>query len=327
MTRRWIAMLAATALLMGLSLPAAASESPAQTPAGSTGFTDLSRSHWAYESVARLQAAGVVAADPSGLFRPADPIRRSELLKMVLVARRIDSGTACAGHFADVPCGSWSAPYVETAYRMAITDGQSEELFAPNAAVTRQELFTVLVRVLGRRWEAANLGSDLVRQRLAGFADRGEIADWARPAIALAVGESMAKGYSDGLFRPRATATRAEAAAAVARILLPEGEAGKIQTDGRNVSFARVLDLTASAYTAGEPGVGTETYTGIEVRVGTVAVDPQVIPLGRLLYVEGYGYAIAADTGGAIKGNRIDLYVQDYHEAVYAFGMQPRRVW
>ncbi len=46
----------------------------------------------------------------------------------------------------------------------------------------------------------------------------------------------------------------------------------------------------------------------------TIAVDPRVIPLGSRVYVEGYGYAIAHDTGGAIKGNRIDLFMNSEAE-------------
>ena len=46
-----------------------------------------------------------------------------------------------------------------------------------------------------------------------------------------------------------------------------------------------------------------------------IAVDPSVIPLGSKVWVEGYGEAIAADTGGAIKGNRIDLFIADENKA------------
>ena len=45
-----------------------------------------------------------------------------------------------------------------------------------------------------------------------------------------------------------------------------------------------------------------------------VAVDPHFMPLGTRLYIEGYGYAVAADTGGAIKGNRIDLAIDSQHD-------------
>lgn len=73
---------------------------------------------------------------------------------------------------------------------------------------------------------------------------------------------------------------------------------------------SKTLVMKASAY---DPGVRSNgrwagrTSLGIRAKFGVVAVDPRVIPLGTLLFVEGYGMAYAADTGSAIKGNRIDL--------------------
>lgn len=52
-----------------------------------------------------------------------------------------------------------------------------------------------------------------------------------------------------------------------------------------------------------------------------IAVDPSVIPLGSKVYIEGYGYAKAEDTGGAIKGNRIDIYMQHEKDAL-AYGVK-----
>ena len=83
----------------------------------------------------------------------------------------------------------------------------------------------------------------------------------------------------------------------------------------------RSLTVEATAYTSQDPGVGTITATGATLRHGIIAVDPRVIPLGTKLYVPGYGYGVAADTGGAIKGNKIDLAYMNRTEAL-KFGRQ-----
>lgn len=86
-----------------------------------------------------------------------------------------------------------------------------------------------------------------------------------------------------------------------------------------NVAFKATYTMTATAYSG-----GTVTALGLKpVRdpagLSTVAVDPSVIPLGTKVYISGYGYAICSDTGGAIKGNIIDLYMNSESDCL-AFG-------
>ncbi len=99
------------------------------------------------------------------------------------------------------------------------------------------------------------------------------------------------------------------------------------KTASTPTSYKKVIAMECTAYAAG----GT-TATGRPAQWGVVAVDPRVIPLGTKLYIETtdgkyiYGTAIAADTGGAIKGNIIDICVNSRAEA-YAFGRRTVNVY
>ena len=92
------------------------------------------------------------------------------------------------------------------------------------------------------------------------------------------------------------------------------------------VRFSKMLVMEASAYTPFDDGQAGMTATGIPARRGVVAVDPRVIPLGTRLYIMGYGPAVAADTGGAIRGTKIDLCIEDYNEAI-RFGRRTVEVY
>lgn len=94
-------------------------------------------------------------------------------------------------------------------------------------------------------------------------------------------------------------------------------------------SGGKEMYMEATAYTAYCNGCSGLTATGIDLRsnpnLKVIAVDPSVIPLGSKVWVEGYGTAVAGDTGGAIKGNRIDLFVSSKEQA-YRFGRKQVKI-
>jgi 3D (Asp-Asp-Asp) domain-containing protein len=104
------------------------------------------------------------------------------------------------------------------------------------------------------------------------------------------------------------------------------------QANGDVSKSKTTLDVVATAYAPGPHDNGqwgNKTYMGTQVRPGIIAVDPRIIPLGsrvRIEFPDGHStYAVAEDTGGAIKGNRIDIAMWTVAEA-YKFGIQNVKV-
>ncbi|MBT2671132.1 DUF348 domain-containing protein [Streptomyces sp. ISL-14] len=90
-------------------------------------------------------------------------------------------------------------------------------------------------------------------------------------------------------------------------------------------SSGKEIYVSSTAYTASCKGCSGVTSTGVDLKSNPgakiIAVDPNVIPLGSKVYVDGYGYAMAADKGGAIKGNRIDVFFSSKNDA-YRWGVK-----
>jgi len=82
----------------------------------------------------------------------------------------------------------------------------------------------------------------------------------------------------------------------------------------------KVIKMKATAYTVSCKGCSGKTSTGLNLKknpkLKVISVDPKIIPLGSKVYVEGYGYAIAGDTGGALKGNKIDVFIPNKTKAL-----------
>lgn len=122
--------------------------------------------------------------------------------------------------------------------------------------------------------------------------------------------------------------------------IIEKGTKDLIVTSRGNTSYRKAITMTATAYDLSFESTGKNpgdkyygiTASGTKARPGVVAVDPRVIPLGTKLYVQSldgskdYGFAIAEDTGGAIKGNKIDLFFETPSE-VNRFGRRKVKVY
>lgn len=112
---------------------------------------------------------------------------------------------------------------------------------------------------------------------------------------------------------------------------MPVAENGILTTaSGEVLTYTQKMDVVATAYSCnGIPGI---TFSGTPARVGAIAVDPTVIPLGTRMYIVSndgeyiYGIATAEDTGGAIKGHKIDLYFNTFDEC-WIFGVRDCTVY
>ncbi len=91
---------------------------------------------------------------------------------------------------------------------------------------------------------------------------------------------------------------------------------------GESINYKEKLNCVATAYSGDRTTATGRSPVRNPGGISTIAVDPSFIPLGSKVYVEGYGYAIASDTGGAIKGNIIDLFLNSSSEC-WSWGRRP----
>lgn len=102
-----------------------------------------------------------------------------------------------------------------------------------------------------------------------------------------------------------------------------------VQAMNVNAASGREIYVSSTAYTSSCNGCSGVTATGLNLKNNpnskVIAVDPSIIPLGSKVYVEGYGYAVAADKGGAIRGNKIDVFFPSTSDA-YRWGVKRVKV-
>ncbi|CAJ1001776.1 MULTISPECIES: S-layer homology domain-containing protein [Brevibacillus] len=307
---RKLLILASLAAIFGMGAPAAEAETtPVTTP-----FADVD-GHWAKKEINNLYIAGGV--ERAERFRPDDPVTRGELIAMFLKAKGIKPVAGNTSPFADVPRDSWLAPYADTAYRLGIIHGQKiggRVYLHPGNPVQREELVSILTRATGDSGKVNQLGWTASYKTLLHYPDGQAVGEVFQRPFVYALKNGLVGAYPDSTLKPDKPMTRAEAATYAALHLLPDKpQAAQQRLANIGTPYERMLTVQTTAYSY--PSDNVFSYLGYPLRKGVVAVDPNVIPLGSHLYIEGYGYAVAADIGGAVKQHHVDLFLPTLQQA------------
>lgn len=168
-------------------------------------FADI-KNHWAEEVVKKMVALGIISGYPDGTFRPDASVTKAEFCKILVLALKLQPREGPMVNFADdIP--AWARPYIQTAAAKGLFQGYPDGTFGPNERITRQEMAVVLAKAVG------GTSGSLV------FTDTGDIADWARDYVGIAVQRGLLKGYPDGTFKPNGHTTRAEACMVLWRLI------------------------------------------------------------------------------------------------------------
>lgn len=186
-----------------------------QPEKGSSRFGDLKEAQWVIPAAEFLARFGVVQGTGAAAFEPDKPIGRGDFVLMLARAYGLTEGRTAADGFADVPQESYYAVAVTAAKDLGIAQGSGGR-FDPTANLTRQDAMVLLHRTL------EILGRDLApgeEERLAGFGDQAEIAEYAKPAMAALVQAGVLEGNAENKLRPREALTRGEMALILYRVL------------------------------------------------------------------------------------------------------------
>lgn len=182
------------------------------TPSSGETFTDLENHAWAKDAVYTLKNKGIISGISDTEFAPANNIKRGDFI--LILTRMLGVNNEFTENFADVPESAYYYQAIGSAKAAGIAQGSGEN-FMPENSITRQDLITLAYRAFlakGYITETDDFTS------LDAFADKGDISDYAKTAMASMVKAGIIQG-SNGNVNPKGSATRAEVAVMCARLV------------------------------------------------------------------------------------------------------------
>ncbi|RED57539.1 S-layer homology domain-containing protein [Cohnella lupini] len=174
-------------------------------------FNDVAEGNWAFQAISTLVAKHVIDGVSETSFAPEKKVTRAEFA--ALLARRLGLKASIPNSFTDVKASKWYANDVTAAVEAGIVKGRTTKTFAPDDALTRQEMTVMLMKA----YELLS-GKTIPSGPSAGFTDKAEIGSWAISSVNAASELGFVKGRGKGNFDPQGTASRAEAAQVISKL-------------------------------------------------------------------------------------------------------------
>lgn len=183
------------------------------------GFCDLSKSHWAYDNIVKLQGKGVLNGFPDGSFRPDQKVTRAEFSK--ILTSLYQTNNSCDIPLADVASNAWYEKPVKNAawFIPCFVDQNNNMYFKPNQPISRVDAASALVSLFGLSNDQAD------QSNLNAFTDKNTMTENEKKIVSITVQNGLMNG-KNGCFDPRGSLTRAEICTLLARTttqnLLPQ---------------------------------------------------------------------------------------------------------
>ncbi len=174
-------------------------------PDNSLVFNDIT-GHWAEDNIKKLIASGSINGYPDGTFKPDNNITRAEFITVLVKAFNMNSTSE--GNFEDTR-NHWAKDFINSALDNKVIQGYSDSLFGPDELITREQMAVMVAKALKLE----------VKEYEISFDDKDQISDWAKKYVASSVNQKLIVGYPDNTFRPKSSATRAEAVTVILNAL------------------------------------------------------------------------------------------------------------
>ncbi|CAM4054324.1 S-layer homology domain-containing protein [Paenibacillus alkaliterrae] len=175
-------------------------------------FKDVSEQYWAYDVIKKMAAKHIAKGVSDTEFAPMKPVTRAEFTALIVRALGLEATKEAS--FKDVDGSRWYAEAAAAAYEAGIVSGRSNDTFAPNDTITREEMAVMIVKAY-----EVKAGKQATASIEAEFADRTGVSVWAQAAVHAAAELGFIQGRNNNRFVPQGQTNRAESAQVISKLL------------------------------------------------------------------------------------------------------------